>query len=141
MLLLGAKWDARKAEAKNLINAVLPTDGFDAAVMEIAQQDHPAGAGAVKTAKMLINLPPEDIKDRIVREGGLFAEQLRTDEFKEAATAFMERRAPDFSKVRLDPDGQGQRTNIVDDPRNASIRIWINGDLVRARPGAKSLGV
>ena len=36
--------------------------------------------------------------ERIVREGGLFAEQLRTDEFKEAATAFMERRAPDFSK-------------------------------------------
>lgn len=98
MLLLGAKWDVKKAEAKNLINAVLPTDGFDAAVMDIAQQITQLAPGAVKTAKMLINLPPEDIKDRIVREGGLFAEQLRTDEFKEAVTAFMERRTPDFSK-------------------------------------------
>lgn len=98
MLLLGAKWDAQKAEAKNLINAVLPSEGFDAAVMEIAQQITQLAPGAVKTAKMLITLPPEDIKARIVREGGLFAEQLRTNEFKEAVTAFMERRAPDFSK-------------------------------------------
>ena len=54
--------------------------------------------GAVKTAKMLINQPPEDLQTRIEREGGLFAEQLRSEEFREAATAFMERRAPDFSK-------------------------------------------
>lgn len=98
LLLLGEKWDAQKAEAKNLINAVLPHDGFEDAVMAIAQKLAALAPGAVKTAKQLINLPPEGLPERIVREGGLFAGQLKSDEFKEAATAFMERRAPDFSK-------------------------------------------
>jgi len=98
LLLLGEKWDAQKAEAKNLINAVLPHDGFEEAVMAIAQKIAALAPGAVKTAKQLINLPAEGLADRVEREGGLFAEQLRSDEFKEAATAFMERRPPDFSK-------------------------------------------
>ena len=40
----------------------------------------------------------EDLFDRIRLEGGMFAELLRSEEFAEAATAFMERRAPDFAK-------------------------------------------
>ena len=42
--------------------------------------------------------PTEAINDRINLEGGMFAELLRSPEFTEAATAFMERRKPDFSK-------------------------------------------
>lgn len=98
LLLLGAKWDSEKALAKNLVTDLLPQDDFEAAVVEIAQKLAGLAPGAVKTAKMLINQPAEDLIARIEREGGLFADQLRSDEFKEAATAFMERRAPDFSK-------------------------------------------
>ncbi|MGJ3231403.1 MAG: enoyl-CoA hydratase [Oceanicaulis sp.] len=98
LLLLGEKWDAEKAAAKNLVTGLLPQDDFEAAVVEIAEKLAALAPGAVKTAKMLINLPPEDLLARIAREGGLFADQLRSQEFKEAATAFMERRAPDFSK-------------------------------------------
>ena len=36
--------------------------------------------------------------DRIVAEGSVFAELLASDEFKEAAAAFMEKRKPDFSR-------------------------------------------
>lgn len=98
LLLLGAKWDAEKAAAKNLVTALLPQDDFEPAVVEIAHKLAALAPGAVKTAKMLITSPPEDLQTRIEREGGLFAEQLRSEEFKEAATAFMERRAPDFSR-------------------------------------------
>jgi enoyl-CoA hydratase/carnithine racemase len=98
LLLLGGKWDAAKAEAKNLITGRLDEAGFDAAVLEIALTLAGLAPGAVKTAKQLINTPPEDLGARIEREGALFAAQLRTEEFTEAATAFMERRAPDFSK-------------------------------------------
>ena len=98
LLLLGEKWSAQKAEAKNLITARLPEAGFDAAVDAVAAKLAGLAPGAVKTAKQLINTPPEDLSGRIEREGGLFAAQLRTEEFTEAATAFMERRAPDFSK-------------------------------------------
>jgi len=98
LLLLGAKWDAHRAEAKSLINAVLSTEGFEAQVMETAGQLAALAPGAVKTAKSLITLPEEGLQDRIVREGGLFADQLRSEEFHEAVTAFMERRPADFSK-------------------------------------------
>lgn len=98
LLLLGEKWDADKAAAKNLITGVLAQDDFEAQVTAIASKLAGLAPGAVKTAKMLINQPPEDLSARIEREGGLFAGQLGSDEFKEAATAFMERRAPDFSK-------------------------------------------
>ncbi|XBQ16349.1 MAG: enoyl-CoA hydratase-related protein [Oceanicaulis sp.] len=98
LLLLGAKWDADKAAAKHLVTDVLPEAGFEDAVRAIAADLAGKAPGAVKTAKMLIGLPEEDLQGRIVREGGLFADQLRSEEFKEAATAFMERRAPDFSR-------------------------------------------
>ena len=54
--------------------------------------------GAVRQAKALINAEPESVDARILKEGQLFAEMLQSPEFAEAATAFMERRKPDFSK-------------------------------------------
>ena len=98
LLLLGETWDAERAEAKNLINAVLPADALEDRVMERAMLLASKAPGAVREAKKLINRPAEPLIERITTEGGIFAEQLRSDEFKEAATAFMERRAPDFSR-------------------------------------------
>lgn len=98
LLLLGEKWDAETAAAKLLINKTLPEDDFEDAVREIAGKLAGLAPGAVQTAKKLITTPAEDLFARIEREGAEFADQLRSDEFKEAATAFMERRAPDFSK-------------------------------------------
>ncbi|MFW5661728.1 MAG: enoyl-CoA hydratase [Oceanicaulis sp.] len=98
LLLLGDKWDAQKAADKNLLTGVLPEDGFEAAVTGVAKKLAGLAPGAVKTAKRLITRQPEPLQARIVREGELFAGQLGSDEFREAATAFMERRAPDFSK-------------------------------------------
>jgi enoyl-CoA hydratase/carnithine racemase len=54
--------------------------------------------GSMRAAKALMRTPPEDLSDRISREGGMFAELLRSEEFAEAAAAFMERRLPDFSR-------------------------------------------
>lgn len=98
LLILGEKWDAETAAAKLLINKTLPDDDFEAAVMEIAGKIAGLAPGAVQAAKKLINTPAEDVFTRIEREGEIFAGQLRSEEFKEAATAFMERRAPDFSR-------------------------------------------
>ncbi len=98
LLLLGETWDAERAEAKNLVNAVLPASELEAHVMKRAALLASKAPGAVREAKKLINRPAEDLEARIVYEGAIFAEQLRSDEFREAATAFMERRAPDFSR-------------------------------------------
>ena len=98
LLLLGERWDAHRAESKSLINAVLPSEGFEQAVRAKAEKLAALAPSSVKTAKMLINKPEEDLHERIVLEGGLFADLLQGDEFKEAASAFVERRPPDFSK-------------------------------------------
>ncbi|MEO1039335.1 MAG: enoyl-CoA hydratase [Pseudomonadota bacterium] len=98
LLLLGAAWDAERAAAKHLITDVFPAGQLEAEVMTVARTLAAKAPAAVREAKKLIALPPQDIHQRIVTEGEIFAGQLRSDEFKEAATAFMERRAPDFSK-------------------------------------------
>ena len=88
--------DTRADIATNAAPALFP-DGLDCEAVD-AGLIAALAPGAVKTAKQLINAPGEDLLSRIAREGALFTEQLHSAEFKEAATAFMERRAPDFSK-------------------------------------------
>ena len=98
LLLLGASWDAERAAAKHLITSVFPVEALEERVMEIARTLAAKAPAAVREAKRLIARPPEDLHQRIVTEGEIFAGQLRSEEFREAATAFMERRAPDFSR-------------------------------------------
>ena len=98
LLLLGERWDAERAEAKLLINGILPEEGFEDAIKAKAQTLANFAPGAVKEAKKLINTPPQDLLEHMYAENEIFSAQLRSQEFNEAATAFMERRAPDFSK-------------------------------------------
>jgi len=49
-------------------------------------------------AKQLMRRTPEPVGDRIEIESQEFSARLSSDEFKEAASAFMARRKPDFSK-------------------------------------------
>jgi len=98
LLLLGARWPASRAAEKNLVSDLLPEAGFEDAVRERALTLAAKAPAAVKAAKALITRPAEDIIGRIEHEGALFADQLRSEEFNEAASAFMERRKPDFSR-------------------------------------------
>lgn len=98
LLLLGERWDAAKAMSRHLVADVFPAGQLEDEVMNRARALAAKAPSAVRAAKQLMTLPEEDIIARIEREGGIFAELLRTDEFKEAVTAFMERRAPDFSR-------------------------------------------
>lgn len=98
LLINGAIWDAARARECFLINEVIASDQLENKVRETAISIANKAPSAVKAAKALINSAPEPLQDRITREGKMFAEMLQSDEFKEAATAFMERRAPDFSR-------------------------------------------
>lgn len=98
LLINGAVWDAQRARECFLINDVIASDQLESHVRETALKIAAKAPGAVKAAKALISSAPEDLYARITREGQMFAEMLQSEEFKEAATAFMERRAPDFSR-------------------------------------------
>mgnify|MGYP003630230315 FL=1 len=96
LLLLGSTWDADKAARHGLINDV--ADDVEALARASAANLAAKAPGSLRAAKALMRRPAEALGDRISMEGGMFAELLRSEEFTEAATAFMERRKPDFSK-------------------------------------------
>lgn len=98
LLLLGETWNASRAEAKSLINAVFPADQLEAEVMKRAEALAAKAPNAVKKSKALTTKGIESVYTLMAEEGAEFAGQLASDEFKEAVTAFLERRPPDFSK-------------------------------------------
>jgi len=55
---------------------------------------------AVRNAKALMRRLPEPVAERMGVEGKAFSARLSSEEFTEAASAFMARRKPDFSKFK-----------------------------------------
>lgn len=98
LLLLGETWDANRAGAKNLVNAVFPASDLEAEVMKRAEALAAKAPNAVKKSKALMTKGVEAIHTLMAEEGAEFAAQLASEEFKEAVTAFLERRPPDFSR-------------------------------------------
>lgn len=98
LLLLGSVWDSERALQAGMIAGIFPSGTLADDVHQRALALAAKSPGAVRQAKALINAEPESVDARILKEGQLFAEMLQSPEFAEAATAFMERRKPDFSK-------------------------------------------
>jgi enoyl-CoA hydratase/carnithine racemase len=99
LLLLGQPFTAQKAHEVGIVTAV------------VSQED--LFPEAEKAAIQLASLPPESIRitkrlmktsfetvisARIMEEGRLVVERLRSPEAKEAMNAFLEKRKPDFSR-------------------------------------------
>jgi enoyl-CoA hydratase/carnithine racemase len=99
LLLLGQPFTAQKAHEVGIVTAVVPRE-------DVLRE-------AEKAAKVLAGLPPESLRltkklmrsshekvlgERIMEEGRMVLERLRSPEAKEALTAFLEKRRPDFSR-------------------------------------------
>jgi enoyl-CoA hydratase/carnithine racemase len=99
LLLLGQPFSAQKAHEVGIVTAVIPQDNLL--------------AEAEKAAAMLASLPPESVRltkrllkaryaealaSTIDEETRLFTERLSSPEAKEAMSAFLEKRKPDFSR-------------------------------------------
>ena len=97
MLLRGAVLDAARAAAVGLVNEVVPGDVV-AFARERARELAQKPPTAVRLTKALLRGHHEEVRARVAAEGVHFGAQLVSAEAREAFTAFMERRAPDFSK-------------------------------------------
>ncbi len=100
ILLLGAWIDAERAKELRLVNAVLPsTAELTAFARARAAEVASSPPGAMRTTRALLRGDKEALRVRVREEMRAFAECLTSPEAKEALTAFLERRPPDFSKL------------------------------------------
>lgn len=100
LLCLGEAFDAERAERAGIVNRVVPAAELEAAVLKAAARLAAKPPGALAAARKLMKGDPAEIQGQIAREGEVFAERLSSPEAKEAFTAFMEKRPPDFSRFR-----------------------------------------
>ena len=100
LLLLGQGFTGEQAAAWGIANQAL-ADGAAtlAKAREMALRFQQLAPSAVADSKRLMRAPGrEELRRVMEEEGALFGQRLRSPEAIEALSAFMQRRAPDFSK-------------------------------------------
>src|SRR5262245_32585398 len=100
LILLGTPFDARRAAELGLVTRVVPDQDVLATATETARKLAQKPIGALRACKRLIKAGSrEQIEQAITTENQEFASRVRSAEAKEAFTAFIEKRAPDFTKT------------------------------------------
>ena len=97
LLLLGEPMDAEAARAAGLVNAVVPAGDLLGHARTQAQKLAAKPPAALAATRALMRGEPGALLAQMDRESAAFSEALRGAEAREAFTAFLERRAPDFS--------------------------------------------
>ena len=100
LILLGSPFDARRAGDLGLVTQVVPDQTLFATATETVRKLATKPAGALQASKRLIKLPfREQIKAAMKSENEEFSVQVRSEDAKEALTAFLEKRKPDFTRA------------------------------------------
>ncbi len=96
LLLLGDSFDAPAAVRYNIINRLSAPGAADDEAMAWAQALADKAPDALRLTKALIKSESTGIQSRMEKESLDFVRQLHGAEFREALTAFTEKRAPKF---------------------------------------------
>ncbi len=101
LLMLGAPLSAQRAYELGLVNAVVAPDALFATALQSAKMITEKPFGALLACKRLLKQANHAAVNRALREEvHEIKERLDSPETKEALTAFLEKRKPDFSKFR-----------------------------------------
>jgi len=101
LIMLGQPFDAKVAAEIGLVTRVVPDEKLLATATETAEKLAAKPPGALQACKRLIKQSSRDqILQAIKVENEEFASRVRSAEAKEAFTAFLEKRAPDFKKAK-----------------------------------------
>jgi enoyl-CoA hydratase/carnithine racemase len=101
LLLLAQPFSAQRGYELGIVNRVVPGDQLLSTVSTAAQTLAEKPAGAICLAKQMMKQHLRSDLERVIREEVLaIAEQLESPETREALTAFLEKRKPDFSRFR-----------------------------------------
>ena len=99
MLVLGKVMDSAAMLSAGLVNAIVPEDQLEAEVLRVAGELARKPPAALAQARRLMRGDAEAVWRRTDEEVAIFARQLQSAEAREAFQAFLEKRAPDFSKL------------------------------------------
>jgi enoyl-CoA hydratase/carnithine racemase len=101
---LGAPFDARRAAELGLVTQVISDKDVLARATETAEKLAAKPARALQASKRLLKQPfREQIKAAMKAENQEFSARVRSEEAKEAFTAFLEKRKPDFTRSIKSP--------------------------------------
>ena len=95
MLAMGQPMGAEEAHRCGLANEVVSRDMLDQAIAAATSRISALPPEAVAASKKLMR-ETTGVAEAMEREGRIFAERLQSGEAREAFTAFMEKRAPNF---------------------------------------------
>ena len=102
--MLGVPFDARRAAELGLVTQVVSDKDALARATETARKLAAKPAAALQASKKLMKQPfREQIKAAMKAENEEFSAQVRSEDAKEALTAFLEKRKPDFTKSIKSP--------------------------------------
>jgi enoyl-CoA hydratase/carnithine racemase len=99
-ILLGTPFDARRAAELGLVTEVVSDKDVLATATETARKLAVKPGAALQASKRLMKQPfREQIRAAMKAENEVYFAQLRSEEAKEAFTAFLEKRKPDFTRI------------------------------------------
>jgi enoyl-CoA hydratase/carnithine racemase len=102
LILLGSRFDATRAAELGLVTRVVPDQELLAIATDTARELAEKAPAALRTCKRLMRMSTRDQLERAVKlENEEFSVRVRSAEAREAFTAFIEKRKPNFdSKTR-----------------------------------------
>jgi enoyl-CoA hydratase/carnithine racemase len=99
VLMLGQPFTAEKAHELGIVTEVVPQERLLEHSLQAANALAALPPESIRLTKRLMRTTHEKaIAERIIEEGKLVLERLRSPEAKEAMNAFLEKRKPDFSR-------------------------------------------
>jgi enoyl-CoA hydratase/carnithine racemase len=100
LILLGLPFDAKRAADLGFVTQVVPDQNLLATANETARKLAAKPAGALQASKRLMKRSfREQIKAAMKAENEEFSALVRSEDAKEALTAFLEKRAPHFGRA------------------------------------------
>ena len=101
LVLIGQSFDAREAAELGVVTRVVPNQELLATATDTAQKLAQKPPAALRACKRLLRQSTREQLEQAVRlENEEFSERVRSAEAKEAFTAFLEKRPPNFSRMK-----------------------------------------
>src|SRR6266536_3393995 len=98
LILLGSRFDAKRATELGLVTRVVPDQELLATATDTARELAEKAPAALQACKRLMRSSTRELLERAVKlENQEFAARVRSAEAKEAFSAFLEKRRPNFA--------------------------------------------